>query len=68
MKTTLDLPKDLVRQMKLRAVHEGKKLKDLAAEALRRGLSMPTSPARPAVRHRVKLPIVPAPPGLPSFT
>ena len=32
MKTTLDLPGDLVREIKLRAVHEGSKLKDTVGE------------------------------------
>ncbi len=39
MKTTFDLPPDLVRELKLRAVHEGRKLKDLTADLLRRGLA-----------------------------
>lgn len=39
MKTTLDLPDDLVKQLKLRAVHEGKKLKDAVADTLRAGLA-----------------------------
>src|SRR5437899_1894814 len=39
MKTTLDLPADLVRQVKLEALNEGKKLKDAVADLLRRGLS-----------------------------
>jgi hypothetical protein len=38
-KTTFDLPPDLVRDVKLRAVHEGRKLKDVAAELLKRGLA-----------------------------
>lgn len=38
MKTTLDLPEDLVQELKLRSVHERRKLKDVAAAALRRGL------------------------------
>jgi plasmid stability protein len=38
MKTTLDLPDDLVKELKLRSVHEGRKLKDVAAAVLRRGL------------------------------
>lgn len=37
MKTTLDLPNDLVRELKLRAVNEGKKLKDVVADLIRRG-------------------------------
>lgn len=40
MKTTLDLPDDLVREMKLRAVIQGRTLRDLAADFLRQGLSM----------------------------
>lgn len=38
MKTTIDLPPDLVREMKLIAVNEGKKLKDVASDLLKRGL------------------------------
>ena len=34
MKMTIDLPEHLVREMKLRAIHEGRKLKDIAAEVL----------------------------------
>ena len=36
MKMTLDLPNDLVQKMKLRAVHEGKKLKEVAEECVSR--------------------------------
>jgi len=39
MKTTIDLPPDLVREMKLLAVYEGRKLKDVAADLLKRGLN-----------------------------
>lgn len=39
MKTTIDLPPELVKKMKLRAVHEGRKLKDVAAELLKRGFA-----------------------------
>lgn len=39
MKTTLDLPNDLVREIKLKAVHEGRKLKDAMADLLRAGLA-----------------------------
>jgi len=38
MKTTLDLPNELVREIRLRAVNEGRKLKDVVAERIRRGL------------------------------
>ncbi len=47
MKTTFDLPPDLVREMKLRAVHEGRKLKDVAADLLKRGLAGPEPAAKP---------------------
>ena len=39
MKTTLDLPDALVKQVKLRALHDGKKFKDAVAETLRAGLA-----------------------------
>lgn len=39
MKTTFDLPEDLVQEMKLRAVRERRKLKDVATEVFRRGLN-----------------------------
>jgi plasmid stability protein len=50
MKTTLDLPDELVRRLKLRAVHDGRKLKDVAAEMLRSGLAAQkaTTSAEPA--------------------
>ena len=44
MKTTFDLPADLVRQLKLRAIHEGRKLKDSVADVLRAGLSVHQTP------------------------
>jgi hypothetical protein len=45
MKTTLDLPDDIVREMKLRALMQGRTLRDLAADFLRQGLGM-TTPQR----------------------
>jgi hypothetical protein len=39
MKTTLDLPDALVKQVKLRALQEGRKLKDAMADLLRKGLA-----------------------------
>lgn len=41
MKTTLDLPDELVRAVKLRAVVQRRTVKDLVAEFLRQGLGMP---------------------------
>ena len=57
MKTTLDLPRDLVREIKLRAVNDERKLKDTIADLLRKGLSTRVSRAV-AKRNRVKLPLV----------
>jgi hypothetical protein len=56
MKTTLDLPDDLVREIKLRAVHEDKKLKELITELLRRGLA--AAEQQPQVRNRVHFPLI----------
>jgi len=72
MKTTLDLPEDLVREMKLRAVHEGRKLRDVATEIFRRGLAQTTPQTAVAtqasvVQNRVKLPLIQCPPGTPKF-
>lgn len=39
MKTTIELPASLVKQVKLRAVREGRKLKDAVADLLRKGLA-----------------------------
>ena len=39
MKTTLDLPDELMREVKIRAVHEHKKLKDTIAELLKKGIA-----------------------------
>jgi plasmid stability protein len=39
VKTTLELPDDLMRAVKVRAVHEGKKLKDAVAELIQKGLA-----------------------------
>ena len=40
MKTTVDLPAALVKQVKLRAVQEGRKLKDEVADLLCKGLAV----------------------------
>jgi len=39
VKTTLDLPDELMREVKIRAVHEHKKLKDAIAEFIRKGMA-----------------------------
>lgn len=57
MKTTLDLPDELMKEVKVRAVHENRKLKDMVADLLRRGLQVGDDPGPPA-RKRVRLPLV----------
>lgn len=56
MKTTVDLPDELVRRVKLLAVLEDRKLKDVIAELLERGLRQPDEADRPT--HRVAVPLV----------
>ena len=41
MKTTLDLPDELIKRVKIRAIHEHKKLKDAVAELIERGMEQP---------------------------
>jgi hypothetical protein len=53
MKTTLDRPDALVKQVKLRAVREGRKLKDAVADLLRKGLAAARSPEADATMPRV---------------
>lgn len=57
MKTTVELPDDLLRRVKIRAVEENKKLKDMLAELLRRGLDSHADSGRAPLR-RVQVPIV----------
>ncbi|HEX5368822.1 MAG TPA: antitoxin [Dehalococcoidia bacterium] len=65
MKTTIELPDDLMREIKIRAAREDRRLKDLIAELLRQGLADQERHDAPA--HRVELPLIkgghPAPPG-----
>ena len=42
MRTTIDLPEGLFRELKMRAVREGKTLKELVAECIRSGLQRPS--------------------------
>lgn len=60
MKTTLNLPDDLMRAVKLRAVEENRTLTAMITDLLRRGLAQePAAP--PAISNRVKLPLVKGP-------
>ncbi len=46
MKTSLELPDDLAEQVRLRALHEGKDLKDTIADLLRTGLAVRSETSR----------------------
>jgi hypothetical protein len=63
VKTTLDLPDELMREAKLRAVARGRMLKDLVADCIRQGLglALPVTPSASALGDRVRM----APNGLP---
>ncbi len=57
MKTTLDLPPELVRAVKIRAAEDNRKLKDTVAAWLKRGLAS-AELVRPKASRRAKLPLV----------
>jgi plasmid stability protein len=72
MKTTLDLPDALVKQVKLRALRDGRKLKDAVADLLRQGLasSAGTPMPRPTISidPETGLPTIQGAPGAPIST
>lgn len=49
MKTALDLPDELMKEVKFRAVRDGRKLKDEIADLLRRGLDTPSESVQPVL-------------------
>ncbi len=60
MKTTRDLPTDLVHKIKLRALNEGLKRKDVVADLIRRGLGRDdASPAMSPQKGNLDLPLFP---------
>jgi plasmid stability protein len=54
MKTTLDLPNDLVREIKLRAAREGRKVKEVAADLLPAALAPSTETKSPPAASLAK--------------
>ena len=56
MKTTIELPDALMRTIKVKAAREDRKLKDVVAELLERGLAEDSLGPKPG--HRVKLPLI----------
>jgi hypothetical protein len=58
MRTTLDLPDELFRQVKAKAALEGKKLKELLTRYVESGLRQPLQPALSRSQKRSKLPVI----------
>jgi len=56
VRTTVDLPVELLRAAKVRAAREGRSLKDVLIEAIGAGLASPERP--PAAAQRVVGPLV----------
>lgn len=57
VKTTLELPDELMRRVKLRAVHRNQKLKDAVAQLLEAGMAATpeaSAPARPPKPVRLR--------------
>lgn len=68
MKTTLDLPDELMREMKLRAVIQRRTLRDLVAEFLRQGLGLASpSQSDPAQAARSDAVVTQGDSGLPMI-
>jgi len=63
MKTTLDLPADLVREMKLRATQMGCKVEEVATELLKRALAPGKTTSAPSADY-----LLAAPAGAPPMT
>jgi plasmid stability protein len=68
MKTTLDLPADLVREMKLRAEQMGCMVEDVATDLLKRALAPAKSAGSApfAMKGMIKLPLFPSPNSAPA--
>ena len=58
MRTTVDLPDELLRQAKAKAALDGMKLKDLIIRFVQQGLRQGTPPVAPLRRQRSELPVV----------
>jgi hypothetical protein len=67
MKTTIDLPNDLVREIKIRAVNEGRNLKEVVTDLLRSGLGQGVSLPPPSPKKgKIVLPLFPCSPTAPA--
>jgi hypothetical protein len=70
MRTTIDLPDELLRQVKAKAALDGMKLKDLITRFVEQGLRGASPPRAPRRRQRSELPVARAATGrtLPALT
>lgn len=64
----MELPNDLVREIKLQAVNDGRTLKEVIADLLRRGLGQDSEKAALAQprRQNISLPLFPSVPDAPA--
>lgn len=58
MKTTIDLPDDLLRAVKIRAAQQGCTLRELVSEYIASGLATPPGQEQPQ-RNAVAFPVIP---------
>ena len=56
MKTTIDLPDDLLRAVKIRAAQQGRTLRELVSEYIASGLATPPGQVQ---RNAVAFPVIP---------
>jgi len=68
VKITIDLPNDLVREIELRAVNEGRKLREVVTDLLRFGLEQgaPFSKASSPQKGKIAIPFFPTSPDAPA--
>ena len=59
MKTTIDIPEDLYKRVKIRAIERGQTLKQIVITSLEQGIDAPSAPlpaAKPSWANRTLLP------------
>ena len=57
MKTTLELPDDLIREIKIRAAQDNRRMKELVADLLRSGLASADRSPHGTTPRRVQFPL-----------
>lgn len=68
MKITRDLPEELVREMKIRAASQGRKLRDVGTEVIKRGINSDKPVKTETEYSRVKLPMLAGGKAIRQFT